>query len=107
MLQFFRSQAAIALLASFLFCFAAEAKNIDLPRTDGDIVIDGQLDEVAWGDAVQVELPYENNPGENTRIFYSIDKGLSWNFIQVEETNIYAIKSKNYSSLIYQIEKSE
>lgn len=46
-------------------CFAAHAANVELPRTSGEIVVDGQLDDVAWRDAVQVELAFETNPGDN------------------------------------------
>lgn len=46
-------------------CAVASAANIDLPRVDGDVVLDGQLGEAAWQKATQVELVYETNPGEN------------------------------------------
>ena len=55
----------IASLAAVLCSFSAEAINIELPRTDGAIVVDGHMDEEAWRDAVQVELAYENEPGDN------------------------------------------
>ena len=49
-----------------LCSFTLHAKNIELPRTEGEIVVDGQLDEEAWRDAAQVELLYEISPGDNT-----------------------------------------
>jgi hypothetical protein len=33
---------------------------------DGRIVLDGALDEALWTQATQIELAYENNPGDNT-----------------------------------------
>jgi len=55
-----------AVLGVVLCSFPVHAKNIELPRTVGEIVVDGQLDEEAWQSAAQVELLYENNPGDNT-----------------------------------------
>jgi hypothetical protein len=52
-------------MAAFTCCSAAHAANIELPRTDGEIDVDGRLDEAAWRDAVQVELAYETNPGDS------------------------------------------
>ena len=37
----------------------------ELPSTSGTVDIDGRLDDLAWQDATQIELLYENNPGEN------------------------------------------
>jgi hypothetical protein len=54
------------MLAMALCCSAVQAENIDLPRTVGDIHVDGVLDEGVWRDATQIELSYENDPGENT-----------------------------------------
>ena len=54
-----------ALLTSISCCAVASAANIELPRVDGDVVVDGQLDEAAWQTATQVELNVETNPGEN------------------------------------------
>ena len=48
-----------------LCCSVVQAENIDLPRTVGDIHIDGVLDERVWQDATQIELGFENDPGEN------------------------------------------
>lgn len=54
-------------VAATAFCFAcaAHAESIDLPRTDSEVEIDGVLGNEEWRDAVQVELSYEVNPGEN------------------------------------------
>jgi hypothetical protein len=38
----------------------------DLPRVSGNVVIDGNLDDDIWLQALQVEIGYETNPGENT-----------------------------------------
>jgi hypothetical protein len=62
---FSQSRPLIALLGTVLSCFTAHATNIELPRTGGNIVVDGLLDEPEWRDAVQVELAFETNPGEN------------------------------------------
>lgn len=37
----------------------------DIPRIEGAIVIDGQLDEVDWSQALVLSLDYETSPGEN------------------------------------------
>ena len=50
-------------------------------RLDGEIVIDGKLDDAAWAQAHSVEIAYEINPGDNipapaktlARIGYSTD----------------------------------
>ena len=54
-------------VAATAFCFAcaAHAESIDLPHTDSEVEIDGVLGNEEWRDAVQVELSYEVNPGEN------------------------------------------
>jgi len=54
-----------AVLGAVLCSFAVHGKNIELPRTDGEIVVDGRLDEEAWRGAAQVELLFENEPGDN------------------------------------------
>jgi len=36
-----------------------------IPRIDAEIVVDGQLDDVAWAQAATVELAYEVSPGDN------------------------------------------
>ncbi len=47
-------------------CFSNGVAAInELPSTTGSVVIDGSLDDKAWQDATKIELPYENNPGEN------------------------------------------
>ena len=37
----------------------------DLPRVSGTVNIDGNLDELAWLKALQIEVNIETNPGEN------------------------------------------
>ncbi len=43
----------------------AAAVSFDLPRVDAAIEIDGVMDELAWAEALTVELAYETEPGEN------------------------------------------
>ncbi|MDH4054017.1 MAG: carbohydrate binding family 9 domain-containing protein [Gammaproteobacteria bacterium] len=52
-------------LALALNCSAASASGVELPRTTGEIVVDGVMDEDAWQNATEVELIYETEPGEN------------------------------------------
>ncbi len=54
-----------ALFLTAYCCAFANADLIDLPRTDGEIVVDGHLDEDVWGDAAEIELVFETKPGEN------------------------------------------
>lgn len=42
----------------------ANRTNYDLPRIDSQPDLDGKLDEAVWQNAVEIELKYENNPGE-------------------------------------------
>ncbi len=42
------------------------ASILDLPRTSGEITIDGVIDEAAWGDAALFDIDIETRPGENT-----------------------------------------
>ena len=37
----------------------------DLPRVDGSVKIDGNLDDAAWRQALQIQVDTETNPGEN------------------------------------------
>lgn len=41
------------------------AKPTQIPRLEGDIAIDGTIDEGAWQQAARIELGYEINPGDN------------------------------------------
>jgi len=52
------------LLASVPFAQAADP--ITVPRVQGEVKVDGQLDEPLWQQATKFELPYETEPGENT-----------------------------------------
>lgn len=38
----------------------------EVPRSSGEIKIDGELGDAEWQGAVQFELPYNTRPGENT-----------------------------------------
>jgi hypothetical protein len=55
----------LVLIAALASCSAAHAVDIELPRSSNAVVVDGTMDEVAWDDAVQVELAFETNPGDN------------------------------------------
>ena len=45
---------------------AAAATTVrDIPRVDGDIVVDGVLDDAAWAGATMIDLPFEVTPGDN------------------------------------------
>jgi hypothetical protein len=59
-----RTALALATLALALPAAAQEATQV--PHLDGDIVIDGVLDDAAWSQAVPVELGYEISPADNT-----------------------------------------
>lgn len=55
----------VALAVAVLYASAANGNVVELPQTQGNIVVDGVLDEVAWKNAAEVELIYETEPGEN------------------------------------------
>ncbi|MDH3404213.1 MAG: carbohydrate binding family 9 domain-containing protein, partial [Acidobacteriota bacterium] len=44
---------------------ARAAQIFQIPNTAGHIVIDGRLDDAAWEEALELELAYETEPGEN------------------------------------------
>lgn len=46
--------------------WAVTSPMADLPRVNGKVIIDGNLDDEIWRDALQVDVSYETNPGENT-----------------------------------------
>jgi len=49
-------------------CVAAPAlatETFEIPRLDAKIVVDGQMDEPFWAEAMEFGLEYETNPGEN------------------------------------------
>ena len=55
-----------SLLVLTLLALPAVATTInDLPRTDDVIEIDGVLNDAAWNSAVEIDLKFETNPGEN------------------------------------------
>ena len=39
-----------------------------IPQVEGPIVVDGELDEAAWRDALVLELDVETNPGDNIEV---------------------------------------
>lgn len=45
---------------------AAAGPVTDIPLLDGDIAIDGNIDEGAWQQAASIDLAHEINPGDNT-----------------------------------------
>ena len=64
--KFLLSTLLLALAAPVVL--AAEPAPItttQIPRIDGEIVIDGQLDDAAWAQAATVELAHEVSPGDN------------------------------------------
>lgn len=44
---------------------AAAAAPLQVPRVDGDITVDGHLDEAVWAQAATVDVGYEVSPGDN------------------------------------------
>ncbi|AXK73451.1 hypothetical protein DWG18_14970 [Lysobacter sp. TY2-98] len=61
-----RHRLALALAATLLASpvYAQEATRI--PHIEGEIVIDGKLDDAAWSQAVPIDLAYEISPADNT-----------------------------------------
>lgn len=57
----------VAYIVLLALTSTANATVSELPRTDEPIDIDGVLDESVWFRSLQVELEYENNPGDNTK----------------------------------------
>ena len=56
----------ILLMLSAAPVWATTAGVTDLPRINAAVNIDGNLDDEAWLHALQVDISYETNPGENT-----------------------------------------
>ena len=60
---------AVATAALLLSGVAAPSHAADeplsAPRVEGDITVDGHLDEAVWQHATQVQLSYETQPGDN------------------------------------------
>ncbi|NVJ68350.1 MAG: carbohydrate binding family 9 domain-containing protein [Gammaproteobacteria bacterium] len=56
-----------SLVCAGLFAFSANAAQPDLtiPKTQGKITVDGELNEPFWQQATKVELGVETRPGEN------------------------------------------
>ena len=59
------TRSPIVLLSAVSCLGHVNAANVELPRVNSEVVVDGQLDEAAWQNAVQVELDIENKPGDN------------------------------------------
>lgn len=53
------------MLLVLLLSMPASAATHHVPRVEGDLDLDGRLDEPLWRDAVTFELKYETDPGEN------------------------------------------
>ena len=76
---------SLLLLAGLLLPATAPAADgpapVDVPRLDGEIAIDGVIDEGAWQQAASIDIGYEFAPSDNTpapakstmRIGYSRD----------------------------------
>ncbi len=68
-----RTRVALAYCALILFAAAAAAEppqklsDLQIPRVDGSVVIDGNIDDVLWSRATRIPLNYQTKPGENTR----------------------------------------
>ncbi|AUD79080.1 hydrolase [Kangiella profundi] len=63
-------KSSCCLIASVSLFIAAESQsleNINIPKVEGDITLDGKLDEAIWSKATKVSLDYETRPGENTQ----------------------------------------
>ena len=54
-----------SILILILIAFSVNAENFNIPIIEGEIVIDGKLDDEIWKDALQVNLSYEVDPGNN------------------------------------------
>ncbi|HEY1139327.1 MAG TPA: DUF5916 domain-containing protein, partial [Lysobacter sp.] len=50
---------ALAVLPAFA------STTLNIPRVDGDIVVDGKLDDALWAQAAPVDIAYEVSPGDN------------------------------------------
>ncbi len=57
----------LAVCAPALAASLPPGPHYSVPRSSGEITIDGQLDDAAWGQAVVVELDYKTQPGENIK----------------------------------------
>ncbi len=63
-----RSSALVRSLVACSVCLplCAVASHPNLPRGDGDITIDGVMDEASWAEAIAIPVDIETRPGENT-----------------------------------------
>lgn len=67
--MFLRRFVVFTLILLMLFAapvWSNTAAVTDLPRVNAAVSIDGKLDDEAWLHALQVDISYETNPGENT-----------------------------------------
>ena len=46
--------------------FAEKIDTLNIPQVEGELTLDGKLDEAIWDRAEKVTLDYETRPGENT-----------------------------------------
>ncbi|RLE25984.1 MAG: hydrolase, partial [Acidobacteria bacterium] len=54
------------------------AAPIPIPRATGEIIIDGVIDEAAWGDAAEFLIAFEVRPAENTPAPVTTEVRLTW-----------------------------
>ncbi|MCW8856104.1 MAG: carbohydrate binding family 9 domain-containing protein [Kangiella sp.] len=57
---------SIVLATSSSAVFAETIDRLNIPQVEGELTLDGKLDEAIWDSAVKVTLDYETRPGENT-----------------------------------------
>ncbi|MCI0412033.1 carbohydrate binding family 9 domain-containing protein [bacterium] len=54
-------------LLLIVFCLCAESAQLRIARGNGQITLDGVLDEPVWQNVLKFELEYETRPGENVK----------------------------------------
>lgn len=65
-MHLFKTSIASLVLALFSSAiFAKQSDSLTVPFVEGEITLDGKLDEDIWQSATQVTLDYETRPGEN------------------------------------------
>ncbi|NVK21580.1 MAG: carbohydrate binding family 9 domain-containing protein [Kangiellaceae bacterium] len=67
-IQWAAGKLAIGLACIGLSCSAnaKHADNLTIPKVEGKIILDANMDETFWQQATKVTLDYETRPGENT-----------------------------------------
>jgi hypothetical protein len=86
--QFLRSvitASALCILWCIPIAGAEDRKLYEIPKTEDEIKVDAVLDEAAWQMAVQIEAPYETEPGDNTPA-----KARTQCMLMYDTTHIYA-----------------